>query len=263
MGLKVRPIGRPWSALALSICLGLGAGRPVSAGVVPRGATEDPWPLLRGMQPGSARAEFVCLALQEGPQGLEPGHWSRLLELSYAIFLEELGLYAGGPARDVAEAQYRAAPAIWSAICLEGVARRTGDLDRSAQVLESVLATASAPPTRVELRERRSIVAAGAGDRATQLDWLGRALVLRGADGLQMRARLALALGARERSRVLFRVLVDRSRGPSPALGQPPPWALRGWGLALLPPGPESSDSSGGATRQIQPFPRNPSLHRD
>ncbi|HIK62212.1 MAG TPA: hypothetical protein EYF98_16165 [Planctomycetes bacterium] len=215
------------------------------------------------MQPGSARAVAICNALNGGPAGLEQGHWSRLLEISYAAFLEELGLYAGAPARKVAEAQYRAAPGTWSVLCLEGVARRTGDLGRSAEVLESALAAESEPATQVELRERRSIVAGGAGDLETQFDWLGRALASRGSDGLQMRARLALAHGARERARALFRVLVDRGRGPSPDLGEPPPWALRGWGLALLPSGTESFVLSGGLNSQIQPFIRNPSLYRD
>lgn len=263
MGLNAAGIGRRGFWPSLLICLGVGAGRPVYAEAAHPAETEDPWPVLRGMHPGSARADALCAALKKGPEGLEQGHWSRLLELSFAIFREELRLYAGAPARDVAEAQYRAAPATWSILCLEGVARRTGELDRSAEVLELALAGESESATQLELLERRSIVAAGAGDEAPRLDWLGRALVLGGSDGLQMRARLALALGARERSRVLFRVLVDRSRGLLPDIDESPPWALRGWGLALLPPGTEASVPSGEAIRQIQPFLRNPSLHRD
>lgn len=263
MGLSAGGLGRGGLWPSLLMCFGVGAGRPASAEVFLQAETEDPWPVLRGMHSGSARADALCAALNKGPGGLEQGHWTRLLELSFAIFREELGLYAGAPARDVAEAQYRAAPATWSILCLEGVARRTGDLDRSAEVLEWALAGDSASASKLELSERRSIVAAGAGDKATLLDWLGRALVMRGTDGLQMRARLALSIGSSERSRVLFRILVDRSRGSLPYLDGPPPWALRGWGLALLPSGPEASDSSGEANRQIQPFLRNPSLHRD
>jgi len=241
VGLSVRLGGGACSAFALSFCLCVGAGRSVLAGVPGRASTEDPWPYLMGMQPGSVRAQAVCEALKRGPEDLEQGHWSRLLEIAYAVFREELGLYTGEAARNVAEAMYLAAPAPWSSLCLEGVARRTGDLERSAQVLELGMATETDPVTQLELRERRSIVAAGAGERAVELDWLGRALVLGGSDGLQMRARIALGQGARERSTTLFRILVDRNRGPLPTLAAPPAWALRGWGLALLPVGPESS----------------------
>lgn len=262
MGLRARQAGRPWSAAALAIGVCVGAGRPLSGQVVPHSVVEDSWPLLRGMQPGPARAKAMCKALKSGAEGLEPGRWAQLLKLSYESFLEELGLYAGQSARDLAEAMYGSAPATWSVLCLEGAARRTGDLGRAAEVLEGGMVL-NADADRLELRERRAIVAAGAGELPTELDWLGRALLLRGNDGLQMRARLALAMGARQRSRGLFRVLVDRSRGPAPALGEPPPWALRGWGLALLPPGPESSVSPGGPAPQIQPYIRNPSIHRD
>lgn len=237
-----------WSWSALALCLCVGAGRPVFAEVPDSVTIEDPWPSLRGMPPGAARAQALCEALECGPGALEQGHWSRLLEVAYAAFLEELGLYAGEPACNVAEAMYLAAPAPWSSLCLEGVTRRTGNLARSAQVLERGLAIEMDPVTQLELLERRSIVAAGAGELAVQLDWLGRSLIQKGSDGLQMRARIALAQGARKRSTVLFRVLVDRSRGPLPTLGVPPPWALRGWGLALLPAGPESSVPPGGAT---------------
>ncbi|MDP6739511.1 MAG: hypothetical protein QF404_05790 [Planctomycetota bacterium] len=214
------------------------------------------------MQPGPVRSKALCRALKSGAGDLEPERWAQLLTLSYESFLEELGLYAGQVARDLAEAMYGAAPATWSVLCLEGAARRTGDLGRAAEVLEGgmVLNTRA---DKLELRERRAIVAAGAGELPIELDWLGRALLQGGTDGLQMRARLALVMGERQRTKGLFRVLVDRSRGPSPSLGEPPPWALRGWGLALLPPGPESSVSPGGPAPQIQEYIRNPSIHRD
>jgi hypothetical protein len=254
--LKRVAVGRRWSALALTVGIAFGAPGPALS-------AQDAWPLLRVMEPGPARAEALCLALEKGPLGLDPGHWLGLLELSHQAFLEELKRFAGAPARRVAEAMHRASPAIWSSLCVEGVARRMGDLERSTEVLESALARTGNADSLLELRERLAIVCAGWGRNAQQLDWLGRALVLGGDDGLQMRGRLALSEQQSSRARALFRVLVDRSRGPLPSLKEPPPWALRGWGLALLPPAPESAVPSGASPGASVPSRRNSPPPRD
>ncbi|GEM_PF-2546367 len=244
MGLS--PVGNPLARLACSCALvvGIASEGTLAGGQEPSAAGDVPWAELSRMQPGMSRADALGAALSSGSAHLPEGHWASLLQISYEAFLEELERYASAPARQVAEAMYLASPAVWSCLCVEGSARRMGDLPRAAEVLAATLTWVSDRSARLELRERRSIVAAGAGWKSDELDWLGRGLAMGGTDSLQMRARLALAARRFDRARTLFRVLVDRGRGSRPTLADAAPWALRGWGLALLPTAHEASGAA-------------------
>lgn len=189
------------------------------------------WERARQDGDRSERAQAVVAALDEAagdPEALHP----RQLR-AFEVFQLEHDDFQGARSVALAEAMHRHAAATWSAFCLEGALRRTGDYGRADAVLREHLGRDLGPAERVDVVLRRAIVAAGAGDRAGELAALGRGLVGGGADAYQMLGRLALVEGRAAEARGLFRVLVDRhATDPAGA----PPWALRGWGLALLPP---------------------------
>jgi hypothetical protein len=156
---------------------------------------------------------------------------------AYDAFRAAHDAYRGEAALALAEAMHAHAHATWSAYCLEGILRKLGDYATGDEVLRLQLEAVSDPAERLDLLQRRAILAAGAGWPRRERAYLGAALALGGTDSLQMLGRLALASGQQtghqDRARILFRVLLERHRG-DPA--EAPPWALRGWGLALLPP---------------------------
>ena len=194
-------------------------------------------------QDSGERVAAVVAALAgavEGGEEVQP-----LLQGAWELFLEEHDAYRSDTALAVAEAMHAAAPAPWSAGCLEGILRRRGEYERADEVLERQIAATEDPLARRALVERRAILAGAAGWLDQERDLLGRALAEGGTDAWQMLARYALSAGERERARRLFRILVERSRG---APAEAAPWALRGWGLALLPvsPDPYTTATGGG-----------------
>ncbi len=196
-------------------------------------AFQDPSPLDRAR-------ELVGRLVDEAS---EPALLQERLQETFVAFVAEHDAFHGEAALLLAEAMYAHGPGTWSAFCLEGILRRLGRYERAEEVLAGHLETVTVPEQRAQILERRAILAAGAGWRERELDHLGRALALDGLDAQQMLGRLALFEGRKERARVLFRVLVERLRGAREGAGEVTPesipWALRGWGLALLPPASE------------------------
>jgi len=188
------------------------------------------WELAQQDGDRGQRARAVVAALDEVANDATALHERQAR--AFEVFQVEHDDYEGARAVAISEAMHRCAGASWSAFCLEGALRRTGDYVRADAVLREHLTRELAPAERLDVVLRRAIVYAGAGDRGAERAALGRGLVGGGADAYQMLGRLALAAGERAAARDLFRALVDRHAGdPAGA----PPWALRGWGLALLP----------------------------
>jgi len=157
-----------------------------------------------------------------------------LLQQGWQEFVTAIEACRGPSALVLGHALYEVAPAPWSVQCLEGALRRTGDYEGADRVLVAEIERTTDPAERRTLVERRALVAAGAGWSERERDVLGQALALGGTDAYQILGRLSLAAGELDRARILFRVLVERH--PPPDTAHAPPWALRGWGLTLLPP---------------------------
>ena len=152
--------------------------------------------------------------------------------IAYEAFVDDEGRFDGEAAQILAHAMHASAQATWSAFAVERIARRLGDYDGADAVLAERLARTRVEDERLDLLQRRGLGALGAGRRDLALDLLGRALAAGGADAAQMLGREALASGQRDRAAALFRRLLASRQDPAPDT----PWALRGWGLALLPP---------------------------
>lgn len=219
------------------------------------GQDPAPWEVARALPGGLQRARAFAAVLADASGDSE--RLEAALGAAYECFREEERAYRVEAATTLAEAVHAAAGAGWSAHNLAGIARRAGDYPRADAVLEDELARASTRDERVDLLEARAIVAAGAGWRDQERALLGAALARGGEDACQMLGRIALAQGRLARARTLFRRLVERAWGTPQKEAAAPPWALRGWGLALLPAPPEPlGPPAGGAGSAPACYPR-------
>ncbi|MBL6720105.1 MAG: hypothetical protein ISQ08_01705 [Planctomycetes bacterium] len=192
---------------------------PLAAGVVVRLLPPGPdraWALAAALGPGG-EADLLPARLQEG----------------YEAFVAAERAFDGPLATALARAMHRQARATWSAFCLEGILRRTGDLAGAEAVL-SELERAANRQERADRAGRRAIVARGEGRLALACDHLGAVLAAGGADGAQMMGLQALRSGSRPEAAAHFAALLA---GESLAAGSgaPAPWAQRGFGVTLLP----------------------------
>jgi hypothetical protein len=198
------------------------------------------WAQAQQDEDPDVRLQGIVASLDEvrgDPTALRP----RLVR-AFEVWQREHDDYQGDRALAIAESMHQHAAATWSAFCLEGILRRLGHYQRADGVLVEHLGRELPPAEQTDVVLRRAIVAAGAGWRPAERAALGRGLAQGGPDAYQMLGRLALAEGARSAARALFRALLVRHLD---APGSAPPWALRGWGLALLP-------------RQAEPLRRSP-----
>lgn len=219
----------PFVALLLAL-LSHGQGSAIQD--EPAGGPADAWEEAQSLPPGTRRARAFAAALaqvDEDRASLQPR-----LQAAYEAFREDEAAYRSDAARILAEGMHDAAQATWSAINLASICRLQGAYERADEVLAGHHARATDPTERLDLLLGRAILAGAAGWLERERDLLGMALARGGQDAYQILGRQALAAGRRRQALALFRVLLEHHFGPQ-RLAQAPPWALRGWGLALLP----------------------------
>lgn len=119
----------------------------------------------------------------------------------------------------------------WSALNLAMTLHRAGRVEAAERVLarraEEHAETLPVEQRR-ELWSNRGLLALGRGDERVARDRLGRALALGSTDAALVLAREDLARDDDAGARAGFRALLLDE--------EPHAWALRGWGLTLLPP---------------------------
>jgi len=177
------------------------------------------------------RVQLMVHGLQD--EGLTPEQGQHRLQSGFEVFLALEGEW-NADALLVAQALHLRAQAPWSAFCLEGIQRRLGHLDQALETIDQMLAPVSAArgPVWQSLMGRRAIIHAGAGHRDLALADLGRLLSSGAADAHQILGLDALLDRQWQVSSAHFGVLLDSDRRS----GEPhPPWALRGYGVSLLP----------------------------
>ena len=182
------------------------------------------WFLADVLPNGPERAEIVLAAL--GGAG-ELEHWQVLLAWNTSVE-EARALRLAGTAVAIQEELDRRCAADWSAIDLALTLRLLGKPAQADGVLAGAIerAGAAGQPT-ADLWSQRGIVALGAGDESAGRDYLGRALALGSEDAGLVLARLDLVAGRPVAARRGFRPSILRTPQAD--------WALRGWGMALLP----------------------------
>ncbi len=222
-------------------------------------------PGLRAESPGRAIADAAVISSRASADELVDFFEADRSQAEYAsryregfdAFIERMDAFDGPGAVRLARALHRRADGIWSAFCLEGALRRSATEDTAQAVFaeaDAVLVrlldegqdgVALERIERVDVLQRRAILAAGFGRRSAERAMLGAALAERGVDGAQITGLAALEAGDMDAAARLFGSLLDSAGldvpGPGGAGGavpatnleNAPPWALRGHGLAV------------------------------
>ena len=220
---------------------GLEFGTPMHVQEAQPAPAADPWTLQATLPDGAERTEAILRSLADASfTQLHPSAQRDRLDVAFHAFLDAGERFAGDEMLSLAQGLYDRAPAIWSAFCLEGALRRGhGRYAEADAVIAERLAIDGeqiGEMGRVELLERRAIIAAGRGAWAQERALLGPALVHGGRDARQILGLRALSRGDRPEAARLFGALLTDSAGDQPVAPKDrPAWALRGWGLALLP----------------------------
>jgi len=182
------------------------------------------WLAIEVLPADSARVAVVLRALASTPELTR-----EQAQLAYEVALEEalaLRLDRGArPIQEVLQARFQAA---WSAANLSLTHHRLGHAEVADAILaEAITREEAAQRPTADLWSRRGVAAFGNGDESEARHYLGRALAAGSADGTLMLGLIDLLGGHLEAARMGFRTSILSD--------QPAAWALRGWGLTLLP----------------------------
>jgi len=222
------------------------AGRPPAPGVLdelarlPLEAFEGRaiWLLAEVLPPGPqrVRAALQALAMTDSPTPREVRiAWNVAVDEARALRLAE-------GASPIQEVLFERFPAPWSAIDLALTRTWLGDAAGVDAVLAQAIAREEAAGRpAADLWSQRGIAALGFGDEARARDYLGRALARGSEDASLVLGRLDLDAGRLEAARMEFRASILSDR--------PAAWALRGWGLTLLPRPQAAPEPPGGDER--------------
>jgi len=208
---------------------------PLAAPLAPGQGAQDAWQRAAALPAGDpARATAVLEALRAQPGALDEAAqrvaWETGVEAARALRIEQ--------AIAIQTALEERHPAAWSGMDLALSLGLAGRPDEADLVLERSLARAltAEPAACGELWSRRGLLWMGQGEERRARDCLGRALARGSRDAALLLAWMDLEHGRLEGARAGFRAaLYDDPSGA---------WALRGWGLALLPEDPRPAPRS-------------------
>ena len=189
------------------------------------GAQSPDFDAVRALPQGVERSQAVIAIVEAAPDA----QLGEALQLGFDDFLAAAGRYDGEVALPLAEALHARADAPWSAMSLSLIHTRCGDPSRGVEVLRKAIVNVQEPATERDLVAALGLALVVSGQREPGLAAFGSAFC-RGSDNAGVvLGRLALREGRLERARSIFRTLLRST--------PPPAWALRGWGLSLLPAG--------------------------
>ncbi|MFT7486188.1 MAG: hypothetical protein ACI9F9_002043 [Candidatus Paceibacteria bacterium] len=195
-----------WGSLILFAAFsfgGSGAASPMAA------LRDDHQALLKQLQ--SAEGQDLSQAWQKG----------------FEQMMVEIRAYRAAPARALAEAMHQRAQATWSAMSLALICTRMGDSASATRVLREAVERSTNKQEQYELLERLGLALRGAGFDKDAQGPLGSAFARGSANAGVVLGRIALQEGRRGQARSIFRTLLPAD--------PPQAWALRGWGLSMLP----------------------------
>ena len=185
----------------------------------------EAWMTAQVLEPGPERTQLFLVAIEEvDDAGLQPR-----LNILYGAMVADADAWRMREAEALALALHERTQATWS-------------------VLGRQIEATSVSAERTALISQRAISALGAGREAACRDHLGRAIQAGSKDAVQILALLEFGAARYDRARRLFGTLLlpdpDGSEEPLEAV----PWALRGYGLALLQSAREPVASAGPPT---------------
>lgn len=153
-----------------------------------------------------------------------------MLREGFDQMMVEVRAYNDVRARRLAEALHARAAATWSAMSLALVSTRMGDSERATRVLREAIPLAPTAADEYGLLERLGLVLQASGDEEAARGPFGSAYARGSANAGVVLGRIALRDGQMGQARAIFRTLLHED--------PPQSWALRGWGLSMLPERP-------------------------
>lgn len=182
------------------------------------------WLAAEVLPPGHVRTAVLLRALSGTPELS-----TDLLNMAWRMAVEEaLALRLNQGARPVQEILHQRYQAAWSAIDLSITHRTLGHgVEADAMLAEAIAREEAAQRSTADLWSRRGVAAFGNGDERQARHYLGRALTRGSMDATLMLGLIDLLAGRHEAARMGFRTSILSD--------QPAAWALRGWGVTLLP----------------------------
>lgn len=154
------------------------------------------------------------------------------LNQAFTRFVERVEAFDLERAEALVRALHERDRGAWSAESLSMLLGRADRFDEARRVLDDQLLRTPAGESRNALLKTRALSTLGAGHTEQARRELGAALLHGSSDAAVVLSRLALSAGELERARVLSR--------PQLALDPAPAWALRSFGLSMLPPAGDS-----------------------
>jgi len=214
----------------LGMHLGMDEGQMRADELPEKFAPLEAWLAAQVLEPGPARTAAFLIAIEEvDDAGLGPR-----LNTIYETMVEDADAWRMADAEALAIALHERNHATWSAISLALLSTRMGQHARADRVLGRQIESSEVRAERVALISQRAISALGAGREEASRNHLGRAIQLGSKDAVQILALLEFGAGRHERARRLFgTLLLPEPEGAAEPL-EVVPWALRGYGLALL-----------------------------
>ncbi|MFT4647601.1 MAG: hypothetical protein ACI9X4_000814 [Glaciecola sp.] len=212
---------------------GLGSFALIFCAALLPSTVDDATEIIAGWQEsraGQERAELVQRDLGSCSNDVLPA----LQASAYDFFLKEMEGYRGQSGERMASAMHARASATWSMICLSASQLRMGQAVQALETVRKHLERIEAVAPMEEVRavwDRMALVARGAGMHELMLDALGQSLAMGSEDALQILGWDSLVDQDHDGAVRLFGALLDRAEV---AGKEPAPWALPGWGLALL-----------------------------
>ncbi len=203
-------------ALALALLLASTAGPTRAQG-------DEELAAIRALPTAEERASAVRARLAVAAEE----ELSALYQIGFEEFLAAAGDHRADRAVPLAEALHARARAPWSAMSLALICRRAGNSAREIEVLREALEGELDPLTERDLRVALGHALLTDGATGPGLSALGSAFCRGSENAGVVLGRMALREGRPRQARAIFRTLLRND--------PPPSWALRGWGLSLLP----------------------------
>ncbi|MFT7668321.1 MAG: tetratricopeptide (TPR) repeat protein [Planctomycetota bacterium] len=208
-------------AALLALLLSTATGSWKKAGLLAQDTLD--WRSIATIEQDDRRVSAYCQALAN----VNAAELGQLLQPAFNEFMTQNQAFQLEPAQALAEAMHSRARATWSAMSLALVSTRAGASDRAEEVLREQLAGTLEGPDKIALLERLGLALQGAGFERRALGPLGSSFARGSRDAGVVLGRIALRQGRLDHARAIFRSLLDEEPSPS--------WALRGWGLSMLP----------------------------
>jgi hypothetical protein len=157
---------------------------------------------------------------------------SDALNSAFARFIDRIDAYELEAAEALILGMHTRELASWSAESLSMLLGRADRFDEARRVLDAQLAREITEEQRRALLKTRALSTLGAGHIDLARREFGAALLHGSSDAAVVLGLIALSEGRLDRARCLSRTQLLRE--PAPA------WALRSWGLSMLPPAGDS-----------------------